>query len=85
MAETALDVISRCRVTSVSSSVAGFGGAWSSAMRVKAGYFSKVGGMNARARRTRDHAWGEARRSHRGSVPGGHGRQEQFEQHEYPP
>ena len=29
MAETALDVISRCRVTSVSSSVTGFGGAWS--------------------------------------------------------
>ena len=33
MAETALDVISRCRVTSVSSSVAGFAGGGSSAAR----------------------------------------------------
>ena len=31
MAETAFEVISRCRVTSVSSSMLGFGGAWSSA------------------------------------------------------
>lgn len=33
MAETAFDVISRCRATSISSNVAGLGGDWSSAAR----------------------------------------------------